>query len=159
VSKPSFFAVPAVVLALAAVAQSKPSPKAEAVKLTEAAELKNAHVLMAMADHDYDGLRVKAMGEVEEAIKKIDHTVLKKGTKGEKVVATEEEIATARAAFEARHQGKHHEGQAASDAQLREAREILIRVHESLAPKKHHAKAREHVGAAIKHLDSALKVR
>ena len=28
----------------------------------------------------------------------------------------------------------------ASDAQLREAREILVRVHESLAPKKHHAK-------------------
>jgi predicted MPP superfamily phosphohydrolase len=156
--KPSLLLVPAVILAFATGGQSRPNPKAEAVKVQEAAVLKDAYVLMAMSNHDYDGLRVKAMAQVEEAIKKLDHSVLKDGTKGQKVVATEEEIATARTAFEERHKGKVHETQGLSDAQMREAREILIKVHE-LLPAKKHAKASEHVGNALKHVDTALKIR
>ena len=77
--------------------QSRSQPKTAGAKIEEAAVLKNAYILMAMGDHDYDGHRVKAMHHVHEAIKFLDHTIMKNGTKGEKIVATEDEIDTARA--------------------------------------------------------------
>jgi cytochrome c556 len=131
--------------------------KAQA-KIQEMADLKTAYILMAMGDHDYDGHRVKAMGQVEEAIKKLDHTVMKDGTNGQKVVALDEEIGTARAAFIAKHQGKVHEGQWASDLQLKEAREVLMKVKESL-PQAKHPKPHEHIQNAIKQVDIALSKR
>ena len=151
---------PAAVLAgLVCPAAGQSGPKAAAAKEQEAVTLKNAYVLMAIADHDYDGHRVKAMHEVEEAIKRIDHTLMKDGGKGNQVVVTEDEIATAKAAFKAKHEGKHHEGQGHSDVELREARELLVKVHETLGASKKHPKAHDHVAKAIKDLDVALKIR
>jgi hypothetical protein len=138
--------------------QARPTPKAEAAKVQEAAVLKDAYILMAMGDHDYNGHRAKAMKQTEEAIKILDHSIMKDGTKGEKIVAAKEEIAAAREAFIAKHQGKLHEAQAISDAQMREAGKLLVKAHEALTQKKH-SKVREHVNAAIKDVEAALKTR
>lgn len=154
-------AVPAALLAglmFTGAGQSRSEPQSPAAKVQEVNVLKNAYVLLAMGDHDYDGHRVKAMHAVEEAIKKLDHSIMKDGTNGQKVVATEDEIKTARAAYHARQQGKVHEGQAMSDLQMREAGQLLAKVHESL-PAKKHAKAKEHVGHAIKEVEIALSKR
>ena len=73
-------------------------------------------------------------------------------------MATEEEIATARTAFVAKHQGKLHEGQVHSDVQMREALQLLANVRSTVANQKH-AKAKENVSEAIKHVEIALKIR
>jgi len=129
--------------------------KAEA-KVKEVEVLKEAYVLMAMGNHDYDGHRVKAMAQVEDAIKILDNSILKDGTNGQKVVANDEEIATAKAAFIAKHQGVDHTSQAFSDLQMREAQQLLNNVHETLTKQ---PKVRGHVGNAIKHTETALKIR
>src|SRR4051794_19776530 len=69
--------------------------KAEA-KLKEAEVLKNAYVLMAMADHDYDGHRVKAMGHAGHAQRTLDHQAAKSGTPAQKAIASQQEITDAR---------------------------------------------------------------
>jgi hypothetical protein len=145
-------------LLFTSIGQSGPPGKSAEVKVQEAAALKDAYILMAMGDHDYDGHRVKAMHHVAETIKLLDHSVMKNGNKGEKIVATEEEISTARAAYIAKHEGKKHEGQAQSDAQMREALQLLGKVREAVAQHKH-PKVKENVGEAIKHVEIALKVR
>src|SRR5207253_9265626 len=82
--------------------KGKQKGKASAeVKLKESEALKEAYILMAGANHDYDGHRARAMHQVHEAIKILDTSILKDGTNGEKVVALEEEIAAARAKFAA----------------------------------------------------------
>ncbi len=157
----SRFAVPAALvvgLILANADQSRSEPQSPAVKVQEVSVLKNAYILMAMGDHDYDGHRVKAMHQVEEAIKKLDHSIMKDGSKGQKVVATDDEIKAARAEFHARQQGKVHEGQEMSDLQMREAGQLLAKVHESLTAKKH-AKVKEHVNKAVKEVEVALTKR
>jgi len=128
------------------------------VKVKEAAVLKKAYILLAMGDHTYDGHRVKAMAQVEEAIKILDRSVMATGTKGQKVVAAQQEVAAARAAFIAKHQGIVHESQAASDLQLREAARLLAEVRPALVNHKQ-PKVREHVDHAIKQVEIALAIR
>src|SRR5438876_3258827 len=84
----------------------------EEVKGKEAENLKVAYIYMAMANHDYDGHRGRAMNQIEAAIKSLDASILKRGTGNQKVVALQEEIAVARAKFLASQQGPIHEGQA-----------------------------------------------
>lgn len=131
--------------------------KAE-VKVKEAVALQDAYILMAGADHDYDGHRVEAMKRVEEAVKRLDRSIMKNGANNQRVVATTEEIAGARAKFIERQQGKVHEGQALSDLQMREALQIIAKVREA-APLQKQPKVREHVDEAIKNVEIALKIR
>jgi hypothetical protein len=120
--------------------------------------LRNAYIHMAMANHDYSGHRAAAMKQVEEAIKLLDASVMKKGTNGQKLVAHEEEIAAARARFQAKHSGTVHEPQALSDLQLREAYQMLTEIHKAAAIEKQ-PKLKGHVDKAIHELKSALKIR
>src|SRR5262245_22794150 len=61
--------------------KSKVDPQ---VKLTEAEVLKEAYILMAMANHNYGGHRGRAMKQTEEAITMLDKSILKTGTDGQK---------------------------------------------------------------------------
>jgi hypothetical protein len=130
----------------------------QAAKVEEAAVLKDAYVLMAMANHDYDGHRVKAMGHVEHAIKRLDDSVMKNGTNGQKVVALKDEIDTARAKFLAERRGPVPEGQALSDLQLNEAAKLIAKVHGASAAMKQ-PKIHEQVQNAINELKIALAIR
>src|SRR5262249_48792132 len=128
-------------------AKQKTKQKAKAtteVKLKESEVLKEAYILMAGANHDYDGHRAKAMRHVEDAIKDLDTSIFKNGTNGEKVVALEEEITAARAKFAAKRSVPIHEVQQLSDLQMREAHRLLVEVHGAMV-QRIQQKVREHV--------------
>jgi hypothetical protein len=128
------------------------------MKGKEAELLKKAYIFMAMANHDYDGHRGKAMGNVESAVKLLDHSIMKKGTGNQKVLALEEEITSARAKFLAKHEGTVHEPQAISDMQMREAYVLIRDMTPGLAELKQ-PRVEEHVKKALEHITIALKIR
>ena len=113
-------------LGLAAV-QSKAAPQSVAV--TQAATpLQEAYALLKVADHDYKGHRVKAMKQIEAAL----------GELGGKISS----------------QGRNHEPQGTSDAQLRAAQGLLEQARAGLS-----GKALKHVQAAISQISIALSIR
>jgi hypothetical protein len=164
--------VPALLIGLAfpgeSQAQTKsksPPPKRkapavlnEAVMLQEADTLRRAYVLMAAGNHDYDGHRVKAMGEVQAAVQLLHDHVMKHGNARQRAVAAKEKAAIAAAREAANRVQMLHEPQATSDRQLRKAAEILAEVRPTLVGHKQ-KKVLEHVDRAIKEIGIALAIR
>jgi hypothetical protein len=143
--------------------QKKKNPKPSADKaaqqklMTEEAQaLVRAYILLAGADQDYKGHRVKAMGQVQHAIEVLDKSILKNSTKGKKVVALKGDIAAARAKFIAKHSATVHEPQALSDLQMRAAIVIIAKVGDVAAQNKQKRVA-SHLKQALKQIDLALK--
>jgi hypothetical protein len=90
--------------------------------------LENAYTTLASADHDYKGHRAHAMKQIQLAVNELGGKV-----KGD---------------------GKGHEPQATSDAQLRTAKGMLQQALPSLS-----GKPLQHVNAAIRQIDEALAVK
>jgi hypothetical protein len=128
------------------------------VKLSEAERLKAAYIFLAMANHDYDGFRAKAMHDLQEAARLLDASILKNGTGGQKVLALKEDIAAARAKFLAKHSATVHEPQALSDLQMREGLQLVLGVRPVLVQRKQ-PRVLAHVDKAIQHINTALKIR
>ncbi len=128
------------------------------VKLKEAMVLKEAFILMAMANHDYQGHRAKAMRQVEAAVRILDASIMHHGTNGQKVVAHQQDIEAARTAFLAKHQGAVHEPQALSDLQMRHALQRLVNVEVAVAKLKQKDGVLGHLKNAIREINIALKV-
>jgi hypothetical protein len=159
-------------LVLSAESQARQNPKQVEKKLAqnlkkvgnqeikgkEAENLKLAYIFMAMANHDYEGHRVKAMNQIQAAIERLDASILKNGTANQKVVALKEEIAAARAKFLAQHQAKVHEPQALSDLQMREAHRLIQNIAPGLAALKQPV-VTKHVKEALRQIEIALKIR
>src|SRR5207237_6228875 len=59
--------------------------------LREAEALRVAYIMVAAANHDYDGHRVKAMKQLQEAVKILDIKVLNHGTAGQKDATLKED--------------------------------------------------------------------
>jgi hypothetical protein len=114
-------------------------------------ELEQAKTLLEKADHDYDGHRAKAVGEIQVAIHalKPHHT----GKQGEHPTKTGEKPA--------KNGGGNKEPQEVSDAQLKKALGELQSIHKQLGSLKaeHHTKASTAVGKAIEELHTALKIK
>jgi hypothetical protein len=128
------------------------------LKGREAQNLKGAYIYLAMANHDYDGHRAKAMQEVQAAIELLDRSILKNGTNNQKVVALQEEIKAARAKFLAQQQGKVHEPQVLSDLQMKAGRELIQKIAPGLAMVKQPA-VTGHVQKALEEIEIALEIR
>jgi hypothetical protein len=124
----------------------------------EAEALRVAYIMVAVADHDYDGHRVKAMKQLQEAVKLLDIKVLRHGTAAQKDATIKEDEVDALAKEAAKHTPKLHEGQNMSDAQMKYAGELLLKVRGALVESKH-PKVLNHVNEAIKQIDIALKIR
>jgi hypothetical protein len=99
---------------------------------SEVAYLQQVYATLATADHDYKGHRVKAMKAIEAACKLLGSNV-----KGD---------------------GKGHEKQALSDAQLREAMGMLQQARGIVAGRGQQ-KVLAHIDTAIKELSIALTIR
>src|SRR5438552_4050448 len=84
----------------------------------EAEALRVAYIMVAAANHDYDGHRVKAMKQLQEAVKILDIKVLNHGTSAQKDATLKEDHVDALVKEAAKHTPKVHEGQRASDAQM-----------------------------------------
>jgi hypothetical protein len=141
-----------------ALAFAKEMEAKENRKFTEAELLRKAYVLLILADYDYDGHRARAAGHVKAALNMLDASVLKKGSHAEKVITAAEEKAVALAKVNREKQGAVVESQQRSDAQLREARGIMVQVSEALAVGKQ-AKPLAEVEKGVFELNIALKIR
>jgi hypothetical protein len=135
-----------------------PDPARQQVKFKEAEALREAYILLAEAKKDYNGHKVKAMHQIQEAVKLLDRSVLRRGTAGQKATTLNEDSAAARAKVIAKHVQGVHELQAQSDAQLRAADQLLAQVRAALIEKKQ-KKPLSHVNNAIKDIAMALRVR
>lgn len=103
----------------------------EEFKGKESEALKEAYVLMAAANHDYDGHRVKAMKQVEHAFDRLDANILKNGSLQQKIKTLQEENATAKARILEKNNAALHEVQALSDAQMFKAAAIVSVITEA----------------------------
>ncbi len=114
-------------------------------------ELRATNALLAQANHDYQGHRVRAMEHIQHAIRAL--TGAKQGAG--KGAAVKKPKAAGSAG------GKVKEPQAKSDAQLRQAYQNLVAIRQQLAGQTHPraVKAGGHVQNAISELETALAVR
>ena len=159
--------VVAVALTLATPGQArsnKPRPPARpplppAVILQEREYLQVAFVLLAAANGNYDGHRVKAMKLVDDVIQglgaRIDRTapapaILKKHT-DDALASYYKHLRKA--------MPKKHEPQIVSNAQVFLARQMLLNLDAALAASKRQPRVRGHLESAIKHLSAALSIR
>lgn len=103
-------------------------PRIQAQPSGSVGALREAYFTLAAADHDYKGHRAAAMKQIEQAVKALGGDV-----KGE---------------------GKGHEKQGESDAQLRAAQNLLQQASPGLtgAPAKH-------VSQALKQISMALSIK
>lgn len=119
----------------AANTPAQPTAKAEVVQA-----LQSAHALLAKANHDYQGHRVRALRQVARAIR---------------ILAGAQTNAPATHFHHALHRSGQ-EAQAASDAQLRRAQEILQGLSSQVARR---PRVAAHVKAAIAQINTALSIR
>jgi hypothetical protein len=139
-------------------AKHGPAKSAVEMRFEEAQALREAFILLAGANHDYNGHRVHAMGAVKAAIKILDDAVEAQGSAKLKAAAAAGRAATARAE-KAAHQARIvHEAQRASDLQLLKAGEMLAQVRDVLARNKQ-KKVLNHVDSAIHQVTMGLKTR
>src|SRR5579883_758797 len=146
----SFLAAAACVLTARAEASALPPVKslvkqsaATAHRKVVLSQLHAAHKLLIQADHDYDGHRARAAGDVSRAIHELSGRHHKPGTAAKKPGN----------AVAANTGKKHKMPQAQSDAHLREASQILTTVSAQL-PAGH--RASRHVHDAIAQINTAL---
>jgi len=118
-----------------AVKEINAAPKhdtaAAAIKGNEADVLTSAYILLASANHDYDGHRVKAMKKIEDAVNILDANLLKNGTVAQKTKAIQDANAISQAKST---DGDTNELQAISDHQLLMASTMVQRVGSNLNP-------------------------
>jgi hypothetical protein len=124
----------------------------------EAEALENVYITLALADRDYHGHKGNAMHEVHEAWKILVHNIEHKGTAQQKAQAKHDAEMAVRIKKEADRLPPHHEGQAFSDGQLRQAGAMLGQIAAVLAAHKQ-PHALGHVKNAIKELDIALRIK
>jgi hypothetical protein len=120
--------------------------------------LKEAYILLSVADKDYDGHRGRAMHEVQEACKLLDENLLKNGSVAQKVKAMREDQVAAGAKALDKYSVPVKEGQAVSDALLLRAGVMLKEVGGALAEAKY-TRTLGHVKAAMQELELARATR
>jgi Skp family chaperone for outer membrane proteins len=135
-----------------AMAQAAAPTAKQAVHEELIQTLRAAHRLLLAADHDYDGHRAKAAEEVHKALKELGYHH-KKPQSG----STPSHGAAGPAKAAHAGQPKIHEPQATSDAQLRQAQQLLQGTLMPLSVK--HPKANANVKAAIVEINTALGIK
>ena len=131
---------------------------------SEMASLRQAHRLLAEADHDYDGHRAKAAEEVHKAIMDLREAHHAKsdqsgpGHEGTARTGSGHVERSAHAVVGGTNQtGKVREPQATSDSQLRQALSLLQGVQPELTSQ--HPNAATNVAAAITEINTALGIK
>lgn len=128
------------------------------VKFKEAEALREAYVVLAAANHDYDGHRVKAMGHIRSAVKILDQGVAKNGSAKTKALSAYEDAVAASAKNATKKAPAVHEQQAVSDAQLKKVAVTLAELRPTVVQLKQ-KNVLVHIDDATKELAIALKIR
>ena len=145
----------------AKAAVAHPAKKADpkiGLKFEEEQALRKAYLLLAEANHDYNGHRVRAMNAVHAAGKILNADLMRNGDAQVKKATIVEDVATARTAAAVRTLPTVHENQRISDAQLREAALLIKEVHSALIKNKQHTPG-AHLETALRELRTALEIR
>ncbi len=135
-----------------------PAKSAIEMRFEEAQALREAFIVLAGANHDYNGHRVHAMSAVKAAIKILDGAIEAQGSAKLKAAAAAGRAATARAEKKAHQDRTMHEAQRASDVQLLKAGDMLAQVRMVLA-RNYQKKVLSHVDNAIREVKMGLKTR
>jgi hypothetical protein len=106
-----------------------PGPLAADGVGAEVQALRQAYIILSSADHDYDGHRIKAMHQIEDAC-----DILGTDIRGD---------------------GKGHEPQGASDQQMRQAFQILEQA-QTISQSQHQSDVAKHIREAIRQINLAL---
>ena len=128
------------------------------VKFKEAEALREAYVVLAGANHDYDGHRVKSMGHIRSAVKILDQAVAKNGSAKSKALSAFEDAVAASAKRATKQLPTVHELQAVSDAQLKKVAVTLAELRPTMVQLKQ-KNVLAHIDDALKELNIALKIR
>ena len=115
---------------------------------------KSAHQLLVVADHDYDGHRALAAREVHKALMELGH---KQSDAVTGAVGAANPSAAGQKKASLTSQAKGNESQANSDAQLRQAQQLLQGVLPQFGTR--HSKAASNVKAAIGQINAALAIK
>jgi hypothetical protein len=150
--------LPPVQNAITAVAAAQQSIASQALKGKEADILTSAYVLLAAANHDYNGHRAKAMKEVEHACNKLEASIAKNGTVDQKIKAIKDANAEALAKNRAASDATLHEPQVASDSQLVMADALIQRVAAYMSANKQ-SRGLSHMTTAHQEIGIALSIR
>jgi hypothetical protein len=127
------------------------------VKGKEQEVLTSAYILLASADHDYDGHRARAMGYIQKASNILEVDVLKREKVQEKIKVLKEANVVAQTNLKAQ-EDVALPAQTVADTQLRMANALIHQVTVSLKASKRHD-ILEQVVAAHKEIETALTVR
>ena len=130
----------------------------EGMKEKEAEVLRRAYIVMAEANHDYDGHRVKAMNHLESAVRLLEDGIAKKGSDLAKLIAEYEDAVAARAKNAQVFVAPVHENQVLSDTRLKKAALLLAELRPTIIQLKQRNVTR-HLDNAIKEIEIALEIR
>src|SRR5262245_27704720 len=130
----------------------------EQFKGKESEALKEAYILMAAANHDYNGHRAKSMNALGKAFEALDMYVVKNGTVLDRIKTIRDDQVAAAARFLEKGDTAVHEPQFYSDLQLRQAAVLMEEVKVVMAANKQ-TKGMHHVDEALKEVGIALKTR
>lgn len=124
----------------------------------QAEALKKAFVALAMANHDYNGHRARAMESVRAAYKELDKVINKRGTALQKAKSQQEDALAAAAKQAAKQAPPVHENQVFSDNQLLQAADILIQLS-VVYTQQQQQKLLGHVSNSLNEITVALQIR
>jgi hypothetical protein len=127
------------------------------LSLVEARKLREAFVLLARTNHNYGGERVKALAEIQNALKPLDEFVLKHGNAAQKTATQQGQEAVREAERRAAKLVMVNEPQPASDQQLRDALALLAVVRD-LTAGNNQPGANGPTQRAAGHVSTALKI-
>jgi hypothetical protein len=143
--------------------QSQPPPNQKQVAIqelngAEAELLREAYIVLAAANQNYQGHRAKAMHQLQEAVKLLDHKVFRGGTPEQRVRTLQQDAVAARAKSIAQHAPGIREPQALSDALLGVSATLLDRLIPVLV-QRNQKHVLNHVQNARKEIAAALMIR
>jgi flagellum-specific peptidoglycan hydrolase FlgJ len=130
----------------------------EDMKVKEAEVLRRAYIVMAGANHDYDGHRAKAMNHLESAVRLLEDAVAKKGSNLAKLITEYDDAVAARAKNAQMIVAPVHENQVLSDTRLKKAAVFLAELRPTAIQLKQ-MNVTKHLDNAIKEVEIALEIR
>lgn len=144
-------------------AQALPPKQARAlsndsVRLQEAQYLVQAYTAVIMANHDYAGHRGKAAHAIHEAVRILHEGVMRSGSESQQAVVMQQRASIASAEQASRSLAMVRERQAASDAQLAQAQQLLLQLRPTLVSN-NQQRIVAHVDRALREIQISLQVR
>jgi hypothetical protein len=127
-------------------------------RMQEAESLVQAYAALVTANYDYQGHRAAAAHAVHQALKILHNGIAKNATNTQQTTMNNQIAAIASADKKAGQITMVKEPQAASDAQLKQAQQILTQLQQTMTTNKQQ-RLLTHVNTAITEIQAALSVR